>query len=219
MSIVAEFTINADEFLLGEVLARDPVAHIEMERVIPTSQRIMPYVWVHGDEFEKFETSIRDSDQIKEIIQLDQTNRSALYRITWEDEAKSLIDGMAETNATILEARGKENWYFRIRFDSHSGLTEFHNFCRDHDIAVELNRVHTLADNATTADFDLTDSQQNALLYAVRDGYFEVPRRTTLREIGAKLGITEQTVSENLRRGANKVFKQVLLDPSESDPA
>jgi predicted DNA binding protein len=219
MSIVAEFSIDADEFLLGDVLARDPIAHIEMERVIPTSQRIMPYVWVHGDEFDEFEASIRASDQIEALVQLDRTDETALYRITWEDEAKSLINGMAETDATILEARGKEQWYFRTRFDSHTGLTEFHNFCRDHDIAIELDRVYTLTNKPAPSDFGLTGPQRNALFHAVKGGYFEVPRRTTLRQIGEELDITEQAVSENLRRGADKVFKQVLLGPSKSDSA
>jgi predicted DNA binding protein len=82
-----------------------------------------------------------------------------------------------------------------------------------------LDRVYTSTDKAAPADFELTDSQRTALFHAVRGGYFEVPRRTTLRQIGDELGITGQAVSENLRRGANNVFKQVLLGPSESDSA
>ncbi|MEF8785526.1 MAG: helix-turn-helix domain-containing protein [Haloarculaceae archaeon] len=214
MSIVAEFTIDGDEFLLGEILTRDPVAHIEMERVVPASRRIMPYVWIHGDELDQFEASLRASEQVIDLTQLDQTNGSALYRIDWEDEAETLIDGMAETDATILEARGREEWFFRIRFDSQAEFAEFNNFCRKNNISLKLNRLNTLIDRGDPPEFELTDSQQETLFQAVRDGYFEVPRRTTLGEVGGKLGITEQTVSENLRRGANKVLKQVLLDPS-----
>jgi predicted DNA binding protein len=212
MSIVAEFTIAADEFLLGTVLARDPVAHIEMERVVPTSRRIMPYVWVHGGEFDQFEASIRDSEQVKALTRLDQTNGSALYRVSWEDGGKNLVDGMVEANATILEARGKDDWFFRIRFDSHTGLTEFNAFCRDNNISIQLDRVYTLIDSDSAREFELTDSQRKALFQAVRDGYFEVPRQTTLSEVGEKLGISEQAVSENLRRGANKVLRQVLFE-------
>jgi len=70
---------------------------------------------------------------------------------------------------------------------------------------------------APESEFELTDSQRESLFQAVRDGYFEVPRRTTLGDIGDKLGITEQTVSENLRRGADKVLKRALLDSSGSN--
>jgi len=214
MSLVAEFTIGGDEFLLGEVLASDSVAHIEMERVVPASRRIMPYVWIHGDELDQFEASLRTSEQVVDFAQLDQTSGSALYRIDWEDEAESLIDGIAETDATILEARGKKEWFFRIRFDSHAEFLKFITFCRQHAISIKLNRLDTVTDRGDRPGFELTDSQRETLFQAVRDGYFEVPRRTTLDEIGNKLGITPQTASENLRRGTNKVLKEMLLDLS-----
>lgn len=216
MSVVAEFTIAADEFLLGEILARDPVAHVEMERVVPTSRRLMPYVWVHGGEFDEFEASIRASEHVGAVTELDRVGGSALYRVEWEDEVESLIDGVAATDATILEARGKDEWFFRIRFETHAGLTDFNDFCRVHGVAVELDRVYTLTDQEDDQDFGLTETQRETLFQAVRDGYFEVPRRTTLGDVGETLGITQQTVSENLRRGADKVLKRVLLDPSPS---
>lgn len=214
MSIVAEFTIDGVEFLLGEVLAQDPVAHIEMERVIPASRRIMPYVWVHGDELDQFEASLRTSKHVLDLTQLDQINGSALYRIDWEDKAEDLIDGIAETNATILEARGKGEWFFRIRFDSHDKFVGFSEFCQQHNISIKLNQLTTLTDREVLPRFELTDSQQETLFQAVRDGYFEVPRRTTLDEVGNKLGISQQSASENLRRGTNKVLKNMLLNPS-----
>lgn len=214
MSIVAEFTIDGVEFLLGEVLAQDPVAHIEMERVVPASRRIMPYVWVHGDELDQFEASLRTSKHVLDLTQLDQINGSALYRIDWEDKAEDLIDGIAESNATILEARGKGEWFFRIRFDSHDKFVRFNEFCQQHNISIKLNQLTTLTDREVLPRFELTDSQQETVFQAVRDGYFEVPRRTTLDEVGSKLGISQQTASENLRRGTNKVLKNLLLNPS-----
>jgi predicted DNA binding protein len=214
MSIVAEFTIDGNEFLLGEVLAWDPVAHIEMERVVPASRRIMPYVWVHGDELDQFEASLRTSKHVLDLTQLDQINGSALYRIDWEDKAEDLIDGIAETNATILEARGKEEWFFRIRFDSHAKFVGFNEFCQQHNISIKLNQLTTLTDREALPRFELTDSQQETVFQAVRDGYFEVPRRTTLDEVGSKLGISQQTASENLRRGTNKVLKNLLSNSS-----
>jgi hypothetical protein len=101
----------------------------------------MPYVWVHGGKFDQFEASIKASQQVETLTRLDQTNGSALYRVSWEDRDMSLVGGMVETNATILEARGKEEWFFRVRFESHAGLTEFNIFCRDNGISIELDRI------------------------------------------------------------------------------
>ncbi|MDS0282243.1 helix-turn-helix domain-containing protein [Haloarcula onubensis] len=218
MSVIAEFTIKSSEFILGQVLARDPGTHVEMERVVPASGRVMPYVWVHDGDFEAFEESVRSSDYVQALTALDIVGESALYRVEWAEDVESLIYGMAETNASILSATGNETWLFRIRFDDHGGLTDFHNFCTDHGIKFQLNRVYTLADRQEGGySFDLTDAQRRTLVTAVERGYFEVPRRATLGDIGEDLGITEQSVSENVRRGADKVLKGVLLAASVSD--
>ena len=218
MTVIAEFTIDADEFTLGEVLRSGPDAHIEMERVVPASNRVMPYIWVHGGHYEEFEDAIRSSNHVKSLRALDTLGDSALYRVEWDENLESLVFGMAETNATVLEARGDEAWFFRIRFDNHSGLTDFHNYCTDRDIVFKLDRIYTLTDEQDGGyRFDLSEPQQKALVTAVEDGYFEVPRRTTLSELGEKLGISEQSYSENVRRAADKVLKKVLFEPSAAD--
>jgi predicted DNA binding protein len=218
MSVIAEFTIDSDQFILGQVLARDPSTHIEMERVVPASGRVMPYIWVHGTELEEFEAAVRSSEYVRKLIALDVLGEHALYRVEWDEEVESLIYGMAETNATILEARGNERWLFRIRFDDHSGLTDFHNFCTSHDISFHLNRVYTLEEEQRGGfNFDLSAPQRNALVAALEGGYFEVPRRTTLGTLSERLDISEQSVSENIRRGANKVLAKAVLDRSAHD--
>jgi hypothetical protein len=217
MSVVAEFTIRSSEFILGQILARGPEMRVEMERVVPASGRVMPYVWVTGDDFEAFERAVEASPYVESIAVLDRVADSALYRVEWDEDVESLIYGIAATNATILEARGDREWRFRIRFDDHGGLADFNDFCRTHDIVFQLERVYTLADEQEEGYvFDLTEAQRDALVAAVEAGYFEVPRRTTLGEIGETLGITQQSVSENVRRGADKVLKKVLVDGTAS---
>lgn len=217
MTLIAEFTIDAEEFLLGEVLTHESVTALEMERVVPTSRRLMPYVWVHAEDLDQFQSSIQTSDQVKDVTRIDAIDESALYRITWEDDVESLIDGIAQTNAVILEARRKEQWFFRFRFDTHGHLADFHHFCRRQNIDILLERIYDSTDDHFTNRFGLTEAQRKSLVLANRDGYFEVPRRTTLGEIGDELGVTEQSVSESLRRGADKVLKQVMLGQSATE--
>lgn len=218
MSVYAEFTIAADEFTLGQVLSRDSNTHVEMERIVPSSGQVMPYVWVHGGDLDEFESAIRASDHVTELTRLDTLDGSALYRVEWEEREESLITGMANAEATILSASGGDEWWFRIRFDDHGRLTAFNNFCIEQEISFTLHRVYTLdRDHGGLERFGLTESQREALVLAVEGGYFEVPRRTTLTEVGEQLGVTEQSVSESVRRGANAVLKTVLFKPSERE--
>jgi predicted DNA binding protein len=85
-------------------------------------------------------------------------------------------------------------------------------------ISFQLNRVYTLTDEQRGGfTFERSDAQRSAVLTAAEDGYFEVPRRTTLGEIGEKLGITEQSASETLRRGVDQVLSKTLLHRAISD--
>jgi len=218
MSVIAEFTIHSQEFVLGQVLARDPTTHVEMERVVPASGLVMPYLWARGAELTAFETSVRSSPYVDHLRTLDRLDDATLYRVEWGADVESLIYGMSQINATILEAYGNEEWIFRVRFESHDGLAEFHNFCSERGISSRLTRVYKLSDEHKDWNrFDLTESQRNALVAAVEDGYFDVPKRTTLKEIGKKLDISEQSASENIRRGAGKVLRSTLLAASTSE--
>lgn len=214
MSVIAEFTIEAEEFLLGQLVAAHPTVTVELERVVPAARRVMPYVWGYGENLDAFESHLSTDESVKRFEILDRLDGSALYKIEWEEPTEELVTGIAETDATILEAHGADEWRFRIRFRSHEGLSEFHTFCQDHDIQYRLTRVYALPAPSDDHPYGLTDAQYDTLTQAVGRGYFEVPRRVTFAELAAELDISEQAVSERVRRGTNAVLTQVLLDES-----
>ena len=215
MSVVAELSIEADEFLLGQIIADFPGLAVEIERVVPSEKRIMPYIWGYGDDLTEFERAMNESPNVKYIDVLDRLDDRALYKIEWEDPAEQLISGIAETDATILEAYSDEAWTFRIRFDDHAGLASFNRYCTSRGISYQLDRVSSLADTVPTASrYDLTEPQYEALRLAVDRGYFEVPREVTFEELADELGVSVQAVSERVRRGANNVLRTALLHPS-----
>lgn len=215
MTVIAEFTISSDQFLLGKILEEYPELYVEIERVVPADQRIMPYVWAYGADLEEFETALRTNGDIRSITVLDRLEDSALYKIQWEEPVENVITGIAETNATILEAHGGDEWLFRIRFEGHAGLAAFHNYCTSHGITYRLNRVYSVSDDPTAdVSFGITDAQRETLVMAVERGYFKVPRKVTIAELAESLGVSEQAVSERVRRGADRVLHQALLRPS-----
>ena len=54
---------------------------------------------------------------------------------------------------------------------------------------------------------DLTDRQMEILNLALKNGYFEIPRRISLNELAQKLNISPSSLSETLRR----IHKKVLM--------
>lgn len=212
MSVILEFSISATEFQLGEVLSGPPSMQIELERIVPTGDMTMPFVWATGTEHERFAKMVRSQPNVQELLILDRIGDSGLYRIEWEDSPTNLMEGISQTDAVVLEAHGKDTWKFRLRFLDHDKLSQFHNFVLEHDIPIHIDRTYTLTETTERGyRFDLSQEQRAALVLALQQGYFETPSRVSLEELTAELDITRQAVSNRIRRGNQKVLESVLL--------
>jgi predicted DNA binding protein len=75
-------------------------------------------------------------------------------------------------------------------------------------IDYEIESIH--ADPADSGDHLLTERQRELLVTAAEKGYYETPRRTTLTEVSASLGISKATGSEVLHRAEGKVLHWFL---------
>ena len=219
MSVVAEFTTSAESFGLGRLLTGESGASVELERLVPTGNEVAPYFWarVPGGEFGAFERAIETDPLVSELAVVDRVGEETLYAIEWERVPESLVRGIARSRGAILEGRSSNgHWRFVIRFPDRARLTAFNDYLGDHGIDIEVHRVYTGSDRPREHAFDLTVEQREALVDAVRRGYFEVPRGVTLGDLAEELGITPQAASERVRRGANAVLRGVLLDGEES---
>jgi predicted DNA binding protein len=213
MSVILEFSIDSGDFRLGQVLSGPSGMQFELERVVPTGRMVMPFVWVSGDDLTTFEESVRTNPAVKELLALDRLQESGLYRVEWEESPTNLIEGIGKTDGSILQARGNDEWQFRVRFSDHDALSGFHEYVIDQDIPIHVDRTYTMT-GGPEGRFDITPDQREALLLALHRGYFATPRETTLEELADGLDITKQALSNRIRRGNESVLRWALLSPS-----
>ncbi|MHA1984192.1 MAG: helix-turn-helix domain-containing protein [Candidatus Hodarchaeales archaeon] len=57
---------------------------------------------------------------------------------------------------------------------------------------------------------NITNVQLNVLLTAYQEGYYEIPRRIKLEEIGKKMDRSRQAVEKSLRKAENKLINSVV---------
>lgn len=218
MAVTVELTIPSDEFDLGRVTKGDNDVHLELERLVPTGTEVMPFFWATGTEFDAFERNVRENELVENLVAVTRIDDKVLYHVTWGETVSSLTEILEKSNATILEAHGNDPWLFRLRFADHRGVRDFYNLCLEADMGIHVERLYSLDEEQDTVQsFRLTDEQQVALVTAVENGYFGVPRGTTLEKIAEELGISPQAASERVRRGADTVLRSVLLDRSARD--
>ncbi|USZ67080.1 helix-turn-helix domain-containing protein [Halorussus salilacus] len=212
MSIVAEFSTPAEAFALGEALAEHPGIRVELEKVVPTRKEVLPFFWAWGGDLDAFEETVRDQSIVAELEVVDTIDDQRLYRVEWTRVLNDLGRILRRADATVLEASGRDDtWRFELRFASHDEVRGFQTACIDHDISLDLERLHSLTELDAEGKYDLTPEQREALLTALEEGYFEEPRGITLEELADELGLSSTAVSGRMRRAHAKLVTRTLV--------
>ncbi|WP_207588112.1 bacterio-opsin activator domain-containing protein [Halomontanus rarus] len=215
MATEATFTIPSDQFPLGSVFEQLPAVTIELERIIPARDVVVPYFWVRGTEVDDIESAFTDHPGVVDIRLVDSVADEYLLRVEWTLEYDGVLSTLTETEVPLIKAIGtNQQWTFDIRADDRRDIASFQERCREIDIPITLTKLHALTPIETETEAVLTDPQQEALVLAYNLGYFNSPRDVTMEEIGDELGITQQAVASRLRRGIDQILGSTLSDVS-----
>lgn len=208
MATVLEFEIESDAFPLGSVFADLPGVTVELERVVPRDTDIVPYFWVRGTDVNDIVEEFDDHPGVRDIQLVDDFDSQYLMRCQWVGDYAGILTGLSEAGVVLLDATGTdEEWTFEVRGDTQDAITEFHQYCSDHDISIKVTALSTLAPLETNGE--MTDAQREALRLAFDRGYFATPRETTLTELADNLGISQQAISMRLRRGTRHLIAEM----------
>lgn len=212
MSVIVEISIPAAEFELGRIMDLSTVRMVELESLVPAGERAVPYFWVYDSDFATFETTVRDCPDVDAIARVDTYDDRILYAFGWSAENDPVFRAIRSVDAYILNATGSgETWAFELRFPTHDAMSRFQDRCREHDIAFEVLRVHDPSKPDLGPWFGLTEPQREALVLAVERGYYDIPRGCTTVELAEELGISDQAVTERLRRAIVTLSSNTVL--------
>lgn len=221
MSIIAEFSVKSDDLALNHALTAAPEMIVEIEQVVATMEdRLMPYFWVSGGDHDEFETAFEEDDSVMNTTVIDEAGEARLYRAEWTENVETIIYAYVELGATLIQAIGKaDDWELRMRFDSRDALSDFRDYCNEHDISFELHRTQEQEQPMASAQYDLTPTQRDTLVTALEAGYYDVPREVTMRELADRMGIAQQTLSNRFRAAYHNLVTSTLTisHPDEDD--
>lgn len=216
MSIVADFLIPPEAVPSGETLTEFPGATIQLERIVPTEERALPFFWVFDADPEAVLEHLRTEGEIAAVDMLAETDDGALFKAEWEAEAE-VIEGIRALRATILEATGTTGgWLFQVRAEDRERLATFQRIFTDQGIPVEVRRIYNFAELVETGR-SVTPEQRETLVAAYERGYFDQPRGITQEELGAEFDISGRAVSNRLRRGTRNLVASTLLEPTNHE--
>ena len=212
MSVIAEISIPAVDFELGRVMELTQPATAELESFVPAGGRAVPYFWVYNADFASFEDRVLRESAVDAIEVVDCYDDRVLYTVDWAAENDSVFRTIRSVDAYVLSAVGtNDSWQFELRFPSRDAMSTFQDRCQDHGISFEVRRVYNPSEPGQGPWFGQTDRQREALVLAVERGYYDIPRTCTTVELAEELGISDQAVTERLRRAINTLTNNTIL--------
>ena len=213
---IADITVPPEDFELGHLVKDDPDTYVELERIVPLQESILPFLWIRDHSKEAIEELLLSHPEVRSVQALTEVDGRLLYRVEWTENIDGFVENLIETNGVILEGYGSSRyWDFRIRFPEQVSLGEFNRRCEEKNIDITLRSVYE-PNTGEGSDSRLTSSQRETLLAAYELGFFEIPRSVTMSDLADHFDISEQAVSQRIRRGTANVIVDMLLDIDET---
>lgn len=207
---LTDIRVPADAFPLGRILQAYPEIEIELERMIPTHQGIIPLFWVESESEAAVEETLADDPLVEELVELTRTPGRRLYSVTWSPNIDGLIRVIVDLSINVLHATGTATfWEFRFQFNHRDQLRQFQQDCLAKEIPLEVLRVYNPM--IPSGEGSLTAEQKDALITAYEHGYWEIPRNINQQKLAALVGLSDNSLSQRLRRGTKIAVAELLF--------
>lgn len=222
MSVIAEFRVAGPGIPTVGALAASPEMRLHVEQVVAEDpEEPLIFAWARGGDFEAFERALSESDVIKRFGVLESLDDERLYRIRISADAEVGFYAVdVELGTSRLETvASHEGLDLRMRFPDQDALQQYFDRCRDMGVTVSLRRLYHDDEGDPDGDgFGLSPKQREALEDAYQRGFFDVPRESSLSEVAGDFGVSEQALSERLRRATSTLIEETL-DPDRPETA
>jgi hypothetical protein len=217
--MIVECTIQQPTLL--QTLQEVPSARVTWEKMDRTAndERLLLF-WVETDDFAAFESAMDDDPTVTGPRALTTFSDQRLYQVeqTANGKSRAIYPSIVEAGGIVQQATvTQDGWAFQIAFPDNDALGHFHDACTNYDLGFTLRRKYERS-TTTGEGFGLTAKQRDMLACAVESGYYEVPRKTDLKQLASDLGISHQAASERLRRAVGALARNTVLkggDPIE----
>jgi predicted DNA binding protein len=211
MTVIVDMTLPSRQFELGRILGMEGDTSVVLETMVPLGERAFPFFRVHKERT-SFEATVQDHPAVENIDVISSHNGEVLYALDWDISTDTFFDGLIATDANLLEAQGTaDRWSFELRFPTRADLSSFQERCAERGIPIDVQRLYNPINPAAGPRYGLSPEQRTTLARAVEAGYYSIPRQISTNELAAEFGITDQAVTERLRRGIQNLVTSTLL--------
>ena len=203
MSLIAAHRVQSPGLAMTDTLAATDVS-VSLERTRQlASGRSRLHFWATGTDLEGFERALQRDDSVFGVIRLDDDGEEERLYSAQVDTTATLTAASEEFDATWLTVQYTDDWWHtESRFPDMDTLDRYRNWLTDRDAAVHVDNVYV---EDVDDGQDLTRRQRETVILAYEKGFFEVPRQATLTDLATEFDVSEQAISQRLRRAYSRL--------------
>ena len=195
-----------------------PGARVEVERTATSSDGDGLILILSGSNRTETTTTVRDGARVDNLTRLGESGNRSIHRLTWTT-TPSLVTQLHATDCTVLAvAWTGDVLTLELRFPDQTAASRFYAEYGGSDSRLTLRHTSGFGIAGQAEREALTPKQTSTLVHALKRGYFDVPRRVTLDDLAAKLGVSDSAVSQRLRRGMSNVLRSSVHVPLGPTP-
>ena len=210
--IIAEYTL--DHPVLRQTLRQVPGVELSWEDSYRGPDGVLRMLaWAECGDFEAFDAAVDDDPTVENATVLTEVSGRRLYRfdLVGEGAESSIMPVLVEVGGVHQAVTATaEGWRNRSRLPDRKAFEEVYRFCHDHGIDFTFDRLYEQSELLGPEVPALSDVQLETLIEAVDSGYLDIPRGSSLEELGERLGISESAASERFRRAVKKLVQQTV---------
>lgn len=197
---------NCCETSLSAAFPKHDISVIDIQSSNKQEKQYLYHISGSEKEFDGISAHIRSSKGYKLVKEVERSGNTLLLLVTLRQ--KAYVQNIIQRhNGFLLDMHtvsgGWEYW--------HIGVIERTAIKKILDGLKKIGQVKIIY--VGKADFSraLLSAQQKAvLIYAHKNGYYQIPRKITIKQIAKALKLSPATVGEHLIRAENKVVSSIM---------
>jgi len=207
---------HMDSDVLQAALHRAPGTEISVKHLDTSPSVPMRSVfWASGEDLDRFEEAVEADETVRSVRVVAENDGERLYRACYPEsipDVELYHTGIDEDGVFLKAESSGDGWTIKMLFPDRESFTAFRDACDDLDFTLDVDSIYSKPFSDSGDEVALTDPQRDLLTRAVEVGYFDIPRETTLQELGQQMDISGQAASERLRRGMETLIRETVTE-------
>lgn len=216
VATIFEVEVPASTLALAETFERAPELTVELERTVGDGgDRVLRFVRLSGVEIDRLDDLLAADRTVASAERLGDGDGPVLFDVAFDGGIGGFARSIFDRGGVVLRATGFEGvWTFRLRFADRGDVSAVFDDQFTAEYEATVTRLYG-SQESPKARSRLTRKQHRALDAAFDMGYYSVPRDVDLQEVGQRLDISRQAVSERLRRAHETLVAEHVGEPTE----